>query len=283
MKPPISNLGGLRIGVRYPVRIMGVINISPESFYKGSVPKNDRALSKKAEELEKEGADLIDVGAMSTAPYLKTEISEIEEARRLSHAVRVIRRSCSLPISIDTSRFAPAEAGFAAGASILNDVTGLLRDPALGKLARYAKGAILMAHPLGAKRLTSPVKDTLSLLKAVLSRARKNGIPAHKIVLDPGIGFFRGARLPWWKWDLLVLGNLEKIAALPSPLLIGVSRKSFLGKIMGGAPPEKRLEVSVAAAVVAVSKGASLIRTHDVAATREAVHIAETIRQYAAF
>ncbi len=276
-----STLSGVSVGNGHPVRLMGVVNVSPESFFKGSVPASARALSKLAERLEKEKADFIDVGAMSTAPYLKTEISEIEEARRLGIAVKIIKKSCSLPISIDTSRRGPAEAGFEAGATILNDVTGLARDPSLGTLAKKAKGLILMAHPSGGfPSQAQPQEAVATLLKKALQRARKAGFSPQKIVLDPGIGFFRNEQIPWWKWDLAILRALPQLTKLGFPLLVGVSRKSFIGHLMGGVPPEKRLPGSLAATAAAVLRGATLVRTHDVRATRDFLKMIEPMRDF---
>jgi dihydropteroate synthase len=271
-------LAGVTVGGDAPVRLMGVINLSPESFYKGSVPRSPRALAKIARQMEKEGADFIDVGAMSTAPYLKTEISEIEEARRLEAGVRIIRKACSLPISIDTSRRRPAEAGLEAGASILNDVTGLARDRSLALVAREARGVILMAHPSGGKISGKPIESVFRLLKASLRRALAARIPNGQIVLDPGIGFFRTQRLSWWEWDLAVLRQMHALTKLGHPLLIGVSRKSFIGRLMGGVPAHRRLAGSLAATTAAVLRGAAVVRTHDVRATRELLKIIEPLR-----
>lgn len=274
------SLAGVPVGPTQPVRILGVINVSPESFYHGSVKTRERSIAEQAERMEKEGADFIDVGAMSTAPYLKTQISEREEAKRLARAVTLIRGACSLPVSIDTSRAHPAAEGLAAGARILNDITGLHRDPALAALAPQAEGVILMAHPsaLRKKRLTHPIPSLRQILLSSLSIAQRQGIPFSKIVVDPGIGFFRNTTLPWWRWDLEVLQQLNKLTSLPVPLLIGVSRKSFIGYLLGGCPPEERLEGSLAATALAIWKGASLIRTHDVKATKRVAQISYSIR-----
>src|SRR5258708_3997244 len=147
-----ASLAGVPVGSGYPVRIMGVINASPESFYQGSVRTSGHDIGRVAAKMQGAGADFIDVGAMSTAPYLDTEISEIEEAKRLYTAVRSIRRHTRIPISADTSRALPAEAALRAGAKILNDVTGLRRDPELRLLAKKFDGVILMAHPSGLTR-----------------------------------------------------------------------------------------------------------------------------------
>ncbi len=260
-------------------RIMGVINVSPESFYKGSIRTQGSAIAQAARKMTADGADLIDVGAMSTAPYLKTQISEKEEARRLSEAVRIIKQNTDRPISVDAFRSRPAQAGLEAGAQIINDVTGLFGDAEMPKVAKQAAGLILMANPKGAhnKVLLNPVADIKNILRASLRQAARHGIPRSKIILDPGIGFFRSAKIQWWEWDVQVLRNLRKLESFRLPILVGVSRKSFLGKLLGGKPPEERLFGSLGATVVAVRNGASIIRTHDVAATREAIRVAEAL------
>lgn len=281
----LCNINGLKIGCGQPARVMGVINVSPESFYKGSIQTNQKQIARTAERMEKDGADIIDVGAMGTAPYLETHISDVEEARRLTWAVTCLRKVVSLPISIDTSRHNPAEAGLAAGAQILNDITGFHLDPALPALAAYAKAVILMAHPASARKriLSSPIRDVKTILQKSLALALQSGLTRSKIILDPGIGFFRKTRLAWWLWDLSVLHNLEELGQLGAPLLIGVSRKSFIGHLLGGKPPEARLAGSLAATALAVWNGASLIRTHDVKETVEAIKIADSTRHLRSF
>lgn len=254
---------------------MGVINVSPESFYEGSVADKKTIVSA-ARRMEEEGADLIDVGAMSTAPYLKTAISETEEAARLKWAVGLLRKVCRLPISVDTARAHPAEMGIKAGADIINDVSGLTRDPGMARVAGKARGLILMAWPT--RKMTGrPISAVRNLLKQSLTRARPH-ISLSRIVIDPGIGFFREQGLDWWKWDLAVLRDLAELRTLKQPVLVGVSRKSFLGKILNQPRPEDRLAGSLAATAIAVQNGAAIIRTHDVGKTKETVRLVEAIR-----
>jgi dihydropteroate synthase len=270
---PNFKLANVSVGRNAPVRVMGVINLSPESFYKGSVSASTTALLKTIRTFERDGADFIDVGAMSTAPYLKTQISEALETERIIAALTLIKKHTALPISIDTMRARPALAALEAGADILNDVTGLRGDPLMPFVARQFNGVILMAHPSGIKnKITAqPIPTTLSLIKTSVQRARDAGIPATRIAVDPGIGFFRGMKTPWWKWDLAVLAGLKEIERLGYPVLAAVSRKSFIGKILGGVPPEERLAGSLAATKIAVLNGATIIRTHDVKATKQAI------------
>jgi dihydropteroate synthase len=269
------------VGGEAPVAVMGALNVSPESFYAGSVHCLADDLLRAASAMVDAGAALIDVGARSTAPYLRGEIDEAQEAERLGRAVEWLVGKLSVPISADTARPGPAARALQAGAVVVNDVRGLA-DPQLAALARaYDASLILMASP-AAPEVTAggsdPVVTVRSRLGAVLARARAAGFPEERIVLDPGIGFFRHEAVPWDAWDTAVLAGLAALAELGRPLCVGVSRKSFLGVITGRRHPGDRLAGSLAAAAVAVMNGAALVRTHDVAETLDAVRVAERLR-----
>ena len=272
-----ANLAGLELGDKFPVRLMGAINVSLESFYRDSVAATEGALRSRAEQMAAEGADLIDVGAMSTAPYLTTTIPEAEEIRRLISAIRVLRQAVPLPLSVDTTRSRAALAALEAGAAVINDVSGLRGDPAMAELvARHADGVILMASET-VPGATDPVRTVLDLLRQSCAASDAAGIPKNRVVLDPGIGFFRRAALPWEVWDCELLRRLSELRSLDRPVLIGLSRKSFIGKVLGRPDPSDRLAGSLAATVVAVLTGAHMIRTHDVGATRDAIRMAEAL------
>jgi dihydropteroate synthase len=273
-----ANLGGLEVGDGHPVRLAGAINVSPESFYQGSVATGKDSLRAKAEQMAAEGADLLDIGAMSTAPYLKTEIMEAEEIQRLTWAIGIVRKAVAVPVSADTKRGRVALAALDAGADIVNDVSGLRHDPGMAEIiARRAQGVILMASETD-PNARDPIETVRGLLEESLRIVWKAGVPDHRVVLDPGIGFFRQAAIPWHAWDCEVLQRLAELQALGRPLLVGVSRKSFIGKILGQTDPRDRLAGSLAATAIAVVNGAHLIRTHDVGPTREAVRMAEALR-----
>jgi dihydropteroate synthase len=276
---PRACLGGVEVGAARPVAVMGVLNVSPESFHAGSVVRTREALLRTAERMVAAGAALLDVGARSTAPYLETAISEEEEAARLAPAVDALVRHVPVPVSADTARPVPARAALEAGARVINDVSGL-RDPAVAALVgRHRASVILMAAPpvplAAAADAVAVVRD---LLGAALRRAAAAGIPEDRVVVDPGIGFFRQGPVPWPEWDIQVLNGLGTLAALGRPLCIGVSRKSFLGALTGRSDPADRLPASLAATAVAVLFGAAVIRTHDVEATVDAVRVAERFR-----
>jgi dihydropteroate synthase len=268
---------------------MGVINVSPESFYKGSVTTQIDAIRRCAESMVVDGAAIIDVGAMSTAPYLSTQISLEEEILRLESAVRVINDTVHLPISVDTTRAEAAESAIKMGAKIINDVTGLKGDPQMAKIiAEYDVSTILMAHDSKDSR-DDPITRIKAALAESLTLSHTAGIDDEKIVVDPGLGFFRKEGkgigfsptkdLPWYAWDCTVIRELSKLRDLGRPLCVSASRKSFIGKILGHDRPEERLIGSLAAAAIATFNGAHLIRTHDVRESVEAVKMAENIRR----
>jgi dihydropteroate synthase len=276
-----ADLAGVAVGGSLPVAIMGVINVSPESFHPGSV-RRDADLLPTALGMVEAGATLIDVGARSTAPYRATDLSEDVETERLGRAVETLAAKLPVPVSADTCRPGPLRAALEAGARIVNDVS-TLRDPAVARLvAQHAASLVLMASPAGVgrgpARPASPVVTIRTILTEGLRRARRADIPARKIVVDPGIGFFREERLPWDEWDVAVLASLGRLRRLGRPVCVGVSRKSFIGATVGRPDPAERLWGSLAATALAVAGGAAVVRTHDVAETRDAVRVAERLR-----
>src|SRR5215470_4209522 len=273
-----ADLAGVVLGDRSPVAVMGVINVSPESFHPGSVYRGDDAVLAAGLGMAGAGAALIDVGARSSAPYLDTAISEAEETDRLVRAVGALAAKLSVPVSVDTSRPAVACAALEAGARVVNDVSALA-DPALaGVAAEHDAGLIVMAAPGPGRTVDTPIATVTRILRAALATARAAAVPDGRIVLDPGIGFFRDADVAWHAWDVAVLAGLPELSALGRPLCVGVSRKSFVGAIAGRDETAARLSGSLAATAAAVLGGAALVRTHDVAATLDAVRVAERIR-----
>ena len=260
---------------------MGALNVSPESFYGGSVHVGDDDLLGAALAMVEAGARLVDVGARSTAPYLETAISEELEGERLACAVSLLAGKLPVPVSADTARPGPARAALEAGARVLNDVTGLA-DAAVARLAaEHGVSVILMASPGTPGRHPSgdPIATVRRALEAALQRARAARIPDERVVLDPGLGFFRDEPVPWDAWDACVLARLGELRALGRPLAVGISRKSFVGALTGRRQPAERLPGSLAATAVAVWQGAALVRAHDVAETVDAVRVAERLRE----
>ncbi|MFI5374225.1 MAG: dihydropteroate synthase [Candidatus Rokuibacteriota bacterium] len=277
-----ATVAGVSVGDGLDVAVVGALNVSPESFYSGSVVTDADRLLRAAEAMAQAGAAWLDVGAMSTAPYLEARIPETQEADRLHWAVGLLTAKLDLPISADTSRSLAARAALESGARMLNDVTGLAADPALARLAADAgAGLILMAHPSAAPAPAEPVQTVLASLAGSLACARAAGVPDEQVLLDPGIGFFRGGGIAWPEWDCRVLAALPALRSLGRPLYVGVSRKSFIGALAGLPDPADRLPGTLAATAAAVLGGAHVLRAHDVAETAQAVRIAQAIRRAA--
>ena len=275
----VNKLGTVRVGGSNPVRIMGILNTSPESFYKKSVSIGKQKIIDAVHSMEEEGADFIDVGGMSTAPYLSTMVSEKTEANRIVNAVKIIQQKTNLPISVDTCRAAIANEALELGVDIINDVTGLKYDPMMPKIIeKHCPSLVLCAY--SKKTITgNQLLKTKYLLKESLEIAKSVKIPKTNIVLDPAIGFFRKKGMgafftkinsDWFKRDLLILKNLNSIK-LSRPILVSVSNKSFIGKILKKENPSARLAGSLTAEAVCVLNGADIIRTHNVAETQMAI------------
>ncbi len=276
-RPQYANLAGVEVGQGFPTCVVGIINVSAESFYGASVARGRRALERRAADMVREGAGILDIGAMSTAPYLQGAVSEREERRRMLAALEVLKNSVDVPLSVDTQRSRVALAAIEAGAHLINDVSGLSYDPGMAAVAAHAQGAILMAAEVGASSKLPPALVG-ERLRACLKKAAAAGVWFENVVLDPGIGFFRQGAVPWYEFDCAILRNLARLRRFGRPLLVGISRKSFVGRICGRADAGERLAGSLAAAAIAVINGAALVRTHDVAATRDAVRMAEALR-----
>ena len=276
-----ARLASVEIGGGGPVTVMGVLNVSPESFHAGSVYHGDDAVVRAALAMVDAGAALVDVGARSTAPYLHADISEAEEAGRLAAAVALLADKLPVPVSADTSRPAVARVALEAGARVVNDVSALA-DPALAhEVVAHDASLITTAAPGPGRHATTPIATVHAVLAEALGRARAAGVADERIVLDPGIGFFRDAAVPWHEWDVAILAGLPALLELGRPLCVGVSRKSFLSVLTGRGPTRDRLAGSLAAATAAVLAGAALIRTHDVRETVDAVRVAERVREAA--
>ena len=267
-----KTIAGLKVGDDQPVRIMGVINLSKESFYKNSVvsPVHVRDAALK---MINEGADLIDVGARSTWP-LAAKISKDEERSRLIPAVRALA-DIPVPVSVDTMFSDLAEEALLAGAKIINDVSGFTNDEKMMDVAgKYACPVILMASnnipgdPVGMDAI-------IESLGRIIERAQNCGISPDSIIIDPAIGKWTPEKLPIYDYE--TIDNIARLRIFKKPILAAISRKSFIGDILNK-PATERLYGSLAATAIAVRNGAHIIRTHDVAPTVDAVRVAEAAR-----
>jgi len=281
----VNKLGPIHVGNSNPVRIMGILNTSPESFYKKSISIGKERIRDAVSRMEDEGADFIDVGGMSTAPYLSTMISEKTETSRIIKAVKIVQQISNLPISVDTSRATVAKEVLELGVDIINDVSGLKYDPMMPKtIEKYCPSLILCAF--SKKTITgNQILKTKYLLKESLKIAKSANIPKSKIVLDPAIGFFRKEGMgslftkinsDHVQRDLLILKNLRSIKS-DNPILVSVSNKSFIGKILKKKNPIDRIYGSIAAELVAIRNGVDIIRTHNVDKTKNAMTIAQKL------
>jgi dihydropteroate synthase len=263
------------------VLVMAVLNVTPDSFSDGGSFAVADAAVEHGLRLAAEGADLIDVGGESTRPGAQPVPAD-EELRRALPVIRELVRRAKVPISIDTTKAEVARAAMEAGAEVVNDVSGLRRDPEMGTAVARGGAALCLMHSRGEPRdmqqhaayadLLGEVQD--ELLEG-LRRAREAGVPEERIALDPGLGFAKTA-----EHNLLLMRRLRELTQLGRPLLAGASRKSFLGRLSGKIAPE-RLTGSVAAAAVLALNGASILRVHDVAATREALAVVDAVRSSA--
>lgn len=267
-----KTIAGLKVGDAQPVRVMGVINLSRESFYKGSVVSLDSVLDATLKMVE-EGADLIDVGARSTWP-LAAKISKEEERMRLIPAIKTLA-DVTVPISVDTMYADIAGEALDAGAWIINDVSGFTADSRMVEVAKeHNCPVILMASnkvpgdPVGMKAI-------MDSLERIINQAEGKGITPDNIVIDPAIGRWTTEKIPMYDYE--TIDNLQRLRIFEKPILAAISRKSFIGETLNK-PAGERLYGSLAATAIAVRNGAHIIRTHDVAPTVDAVRVAQRAR-----
>lgn len=262
--------------------VMGILNLTPDSFWEGSRVTGVEAALARAERLLDEGADLVDVGGESTRPGAREVDADEERARILPVIEGIARRWPETMVSVDTVKGAVARAALDAGAAVVNDVSGLRLDPEVGRAAARADAGLVLMHSRGTvERMASyetasygndPVGEIADELRAALARAAEAGVREDAVAVDPGLGFSKRT-----EHSVAVLAGLERIRALGRPVLVGPSRKRFLGDLAGGLPVEDRLEGTIAACVVALARGARIFRVHDVRPVRRALDVAWAI------
>lgn len=257
---------------------MGVLNVTPDSFSDGGLYLRTDAAAAHAMELEAAGAHIIDVGGESTRPG-SAGISVDEEMRRILPVLESLRGRLRIPISVDTSRAEVAAAAASLGAEILNDVTALRRDPSLAAVASKHKLSLILMQMRGEPRTMQRgpfardvVRDVISGLHRAVAKARRAGIPKLQIVLDPGIGFGKS-----YEQNYELLSRLPELARLGFPILVGTSRKSFIGAALGGVPEGQRIWGTAATVVASILGGAHIVRVHDVAEVVQVARIADTV------
>ena len=280
-------IGGITVGKKFAVKVMGIINTSPESFYKGSVKTSKQEIATTAKQMQKDGAHIIDIGGMSTAPYVHTTtaVPVEEEIKRITHAIKVVKNACDLPISADTPRAAVAEEALAAGADAVNDITGLGHDIEMVDIVAKA-GVPIIIGAYSKALVDGRIDSTLKVLKKSLGLAKKAGI--KDVMIDPSIGFFRQEGknpfftkmidMPWYLRDIEILSNLGNLAILKKPICVSVSRKSFIGHLLNLKEAEDRIIPSIACEMIAALNGANIIRTHNVLGTVQALTMLQLLK-----
>ena len=273
----------LEIGNGKPA-IMGIINASPESFYKESITIGRKIISEMAIKMEQDGADLIDIGGMSTAPYGNTLVSTSKELERVRNSIMAIKDVSNIPLSVDTARAEVAKASIDMGVDVINDVTGLKYDKMMRSVISTS-GLPVIIGAYGDRSITyqtGDIVETIDILKVSLDMANQSGIKEDKVIVDPLIGFFRASgnnpfftkvsNQNWYDRDIRIISNLERLSTLSKPICISVSRKSFIGHLFNLAESD-RLVPSIIAQVVCAINGTDIIRTHDVKETRIALEL----------
>ncbi|MCM1542140.1 MAG: dihydropteroate synthase [Blautia sp.] len=250
--------------------VMGILNVTPDSFSDGGRWNGrDRAL-KRVEEMVQEGADIIDIGGESTRPGY-TPISAEEEIARTAPVIQAVKANFDVPVSLDTYKGNVAEAGIAAGADLINDIRGLKRDDKIASVISKSNLPCCLMHNRENADYESFLEDVAADLRESLQLAEQAGIDKGKILLDPGVGFAKS-----YEQNLEVIRHLESLHRLGCPLLLGCSRKSVVG-ITLDLPTDQRLEGTLAATVVGVMKGCMFVRVHDIKENVRAIKMTEAI------
>lgn len=259
--------------------LMGILNLTPDSFSDGGRFQTAEHALRRAEEMVEEGADLLDLGGESTRPGA-ARIDEAEEISRVVPVLRALRARFDLPLSVDTRKAAVARAAIAEGADVVNDVSAL-GDPEMGAVVAAAGVGLVLMHMRGTPetmqadpRYRDVAGEVAAELSGALERALAAGIEAERVVVDPGIGFAKTG-----DHNLELIAHLDRLLALGRPILLGPSRKAFLGALLGGAPAEERAVATAAACVMGRLRGAAVFRVHDLRPVREALVVADAIQR----
>ncbi|MFQ5861028.1 MAG: dihydropteroate synthase [Dehalococcoidia bacterium] len=271
----VTRCGGREFRWGERTYIMGILNVTPDSFSGDGLAGRPQEALEQAIRFEAEGADIIDVGAESTRQSLgvpgSTPVEAQEELRRLLPVLELLTSRVKLPISVDTYKSEVARRALEAGAVMLNDVWGLNADPQLAYLAAQFGVPLVLMHNQRGTRYRDLLADITSSLRDSVQKAQEAGVPREHIILDPGIGFGKNA-----EQSIEVLRRLEEVKALGYPLLVGTSRKSHIGAVLD-LPVEERLEGTAATVAIAITKGADIVRVHDVQAMVRVARMSDAV------
>ncbi len=268
----IADIGGRPFEWGSRTYVMGIVNVTPDSFSGDGRGEDLSGAVAQGMRMVQEGADFLDVGGESTRPG-HVPITSAEEIARTESVVRRLSRESGVPVSIDTYKLEVAEAGVAAGATVLNDIWGLTRSPAIANLAARHDCALVIMHNQDG---TEYAGDLMNEIKRCLGESARlaveAGVPRERVIIDPGIGFGKTADQNW-----VVMRRLEELKELGFPILIGTSRKSFIGKLLD-LPVGERVEGTAATITAAVLRGADIVRVHDVEAMTRVARVADHMR-----
>ncbi|MEZ5346039.1 MAG: dihydropteroate synthase [Pyrinomonadaceae bacterium] len=262
---------------------MGILNVTPDSFSDGGKYNSTKGALEHAEKLIADGADIIDVGGESTRPGSRN-VAAGDEIERVVPVIGEIVKRFDVPVSIDTSKSGVAEAAVNAGAEIINDISGLRFDEQIGKIAAKYKTGLILMHSKGEFETLhiarQPVKNIVKEISeefvGSIKKAQKSGVKTEQICLDPGVGFGKSP-----EENLEIIAKLDSICGrFPQyPVLVGTSRKSFIGRILGEKPPEERINGTIATNVLSVWNGARIVRVHDIESVAEALKLVDEIKK----
>ncbi len=275
----LKGRGNRRFKWAHKTQIMGILNVTPDSFFDGGRYLDPLAAADQALRIQQEGADWIDIGGESTRPGAQA-VTASEEKRRVLPVIRACAKGLRIPLSVDTYKAEVAQAAVGEGAQMINDIGALGLDARMGKTAARLKVPVILMHMRGMPRTMQKkpvyrdvVGEILFFFRQRMAYARKCGIPEDRLLLDPGFGF---GKTPWHNIELT--RRLWEFRVLGRPLVFGPSRKSTLGFLLGGAPPDKRVEATGAAVTAAILQGADFVRVHDVQSMAAVVKIADALR-----
>jgi dihydropteroate synthase len=268
----IADIGGRRFEWGSRTYVMGIINVTPDSFSGDGIGGDEERAVSQGLQMVSEGADMLDVGGESTRPGHQP-ITAAEEIGRTEAVVARLARETVVPISIDTYKLEVAEAAVVAGATMLNDIWGLTRSPALAALASTSSCALVLMHNQDGTDYAGDLIDEIKrFLRVSIDRALDAGVPRERVIIDPGIGFGKTAEQNW-----VVMRRMGELRELGQPILMGTSRKSFIGKALD-LPVGERVEGTAATVTAAILRGADVVRVHDVREMTRVVQIADRMR-----
>ena len=265
-------IGSREFDTEHQTYVMGILNVTPDSFSDGGRYNRMDAALFHAEEMIKEGADLIDVGGESTRPGY-TVIPDQEETERVAPVIEALTGRFDVPVSVDTYKSSVAEAAVAAGASLINDIWGLKADPDMASVAARTGAACCLMHNRKEANYQDFRKELISDLQECVELARSAGIPDDRIILDPGVGFGKT-----YEMHLQAIAHLEEVRAMGFPVLLGTSRKSVIGRTLD-LPADQRREGTLVTTVLGVQQGCAFIRVHDVKENKRAVQMTKAIME----